>query len=124
MNITEKAVELGKMIQESEEMKALKAAEEKQQADEETMKLIQIYNMKCVSISNDVRDGKISQEDAMAENKKEYDKIMENEYISDFIKAKNAFNDMIERVNNILTFYITGEEPGCSHGCDGCDGCH
>lgn len=126
MDIIEKTRELGEMIQKSEEMKILKAAEEKQAGDEETVKLIQTYNMKCAEISNDVQQGRISQKEAMEINKKEYENVMKNENIANYVKAKNAFNDLIEKINGVLTFYITGEEPGgCSHECcDGCGGCH
>lgn len=124
MTIIEKATELGKMIEESAEMKALKEAETAQQNDETAMNLIQEYNLKRMNIARDMHEKKMTQDEAIKANEEAYQTLMNNEAIANYVNAKEAFNDMIQKVNDVLTYYITGEEPGCSCDCGSCGGCH
>ena len=40
-------------------------------------------------------------------------------------QAQNDVNELMEKVNNTITFNITGEEPSnCTHNCSTCGGCH
>ena len=34
--------------------------------------------------------------------------------------AKKDFDAVVQSVNGIINFYITGEEPGCTHNCSTC----
>lgn len=123
MDIMEKTIELGKMIQDSEEMKALKKAEELQQNDEEAAGLIQEYNLKRMNIVRDMDAKKITEQEAIKADKEAYDALLKNDLIAGYIKAKEEFNNLVQRINDVLTYYITGEEPGCSHNCGSCGGC-
>lgn len=125
MTITEKAHELGKLIKESNEMAAYKAAEEKQQNDKEAAKLMQEFNLQRMNLARDMQEGKITQEEAVKKNNEAFQEMVEkSETISNFIEAKKDFDAVISQINGILNFYITGQEPGCTHDCATCGGCH
>ncbi len=125
MTITEQTHELGKLIKESEEMAAYKAAEEAQMNDEEAKKLLQEFNLKRMNLARDMQEGKISQEEAVKKNSEAFDEMLsKSEIISNFIEAKKQFDAVISEINGILNFYITGQEPGCTHDCGTCGGCH
>jgi len=124
MDIIEKTHELGKMIEESEEMKAMKAAEEIQSNDEAAVDLIQQYNLARMNIARDMHEGKIDQDEAVKRSEDAYNKLLENEKIKNYVDAKEKFNDFIQKINDVLTYYITGKEPGCTHDCCSCGGCH
>ena len=44
--------------------------------------------------------------------------------ISDYVEAKKAFDNLVSEVNNIINYYITGQDPNCTHNCSTCSGCH
>ena len=125
MTITEQTHELGKLIKASAEMEAYKAAEEAQMNDEEAKKLMQEFNMQRMNLARDMQEGKISQEEAVKKNNEAFEAMVEkSEVIKNFIEAKKAFDAVISEINGILNFYITGQEPGCTHNCSTCGGCH
>lgn len=125
MTITEKTHELGKLIKQSEEMAAYKAAEEKQMNDEEAKKLMQEFNLNRMNLARDMQEGKITQEEAVKKNNEAFENMVNNSaVIADFIEAKKNFDAVISEINGILNFYITGQEPECTHNCSTCGGCH
>ena len=65
MTIFEKAHELGEMIKESPEMKAMDKAEEAQQNDENAQTLLQEFNLKRMNLARDMQAGKIQQAEAI-----------------------------------------------------------
>ena len=86
MTITEKTHELGKLIKESEEMAAYKAAEEAQMNDEEAKKLMQEFNLKRMNLARDMQEGKISQEEAVKKNTEAFEDMRaKSEIINNFI---------------------------------------
>lgn len=124
MTITEKAHELGKLIKESAEMAAYKAAEEKQQNDAEAAELMKEFNLKRMNLARDMQEGKISQEEAVKKNNEAFEEMVaKSETIAKFIETKKDFDAVISEINGILNFYITGQEPGCTHDCATCGGC-
>jgi cell fate (sporulation/competence/biofilm development) regulator YlbF (YheA/YmcA/DUF963 family) len=125
MTITEQTHELGKLIKASAEMAAYKAAEEAQMNDEEAKALMQEFNLNRMNLARDMQDGKISQEEAVKKNNKAFEEMTEkSEVIRNFIEAKKQFDAVIGEINGILNYYITGQEPGCTHDCGSCGGCH
>lgn len=125
MDILEKTRELGQMIVDSEEMKAYKAAEEAQAKDEEAQTIMQEYNIKRMNLARDMQNGKISREEAVAENTKAFDEVLEKSAsIKNYVEAKKAFDNLVNQVNRIINYYITGEDPNCTHDCSTCSGCH
>jgi len=125
MTITEQTHELGKLIKSSPEMAAYKAAEEAQMNDEEAKKLMQEFNLQRMNLARDMQEGKISQEEAVKKNNEAFEEMLaKSEVIRTFIEAKKEFDAVISQINGILNYYITGQEPACTHDCGSCGGCH
>lgn len=125
MTILEKAHELGEMIKASEEMEALNKAEEVQKNDEEAEKLLQEYNLKRMNIARDFHEKKIRQAEAIIKNNEAFSEMVKsNASIADYVEKKKAFDEMVSKVNQVLNYYITGQDPNCTHDCSTCGGCH
>ena len=125
MDIFEKTKELGEMIQESEEMKRMKAADVAQLADEEAQKLLQEFNLQRMNLARDMQEEKISKEEAVKKNNEAFSNMVSaSETIKEYVEAKRAFDMMVSKINGILNFYITGQDPNCTHNCSTCGGCH
>ncbi len=125
MDIFEKTRELGEMIQECDEMKAVKAAELAQSEDETAQTLMKEFNLSRMNLARDMQSGKITREEAIKKNDEAFEEICKkSETIRNFIDAKKAFDEVLSQVNQILNFYITGQDPSCTHDCSTCGGCH
>ena len=125
MDIFEKTKELGEMIQESEEMKRMKTADAAQLADEEAQKLLQEFNLQRMNLARDMQEEKISKEEAVKKNNEAFSNMVSaSETIKEYVEAKRAFDMMVSKINGILNFYITGQDPNCTHNCSTCGGCH
>ncbi len=125
MDIFEKTQELGAMIQETAEMKRMIAADAAQQADEEAQKLLGDFNLARMNLARDMQEGKISQEEAVKKNNQVFNEMIEkSETIKEYVESKQAFDAIIGKINGILNFYITGQDPNCTHDCSTCGGCH
>lgn len=125
MTVIEKARELGEMLQESEEMKAYKEAEAIQKADEATQEEMSKFNLNRLNLARDMQNGKMSREDAVAANNKAYEELLEAApLIKDYVEKKKKFDEMVNQVNQIINYYITGSTgSGCSGSCSTCGGC-
>lgn len=127
--IFEKARELGEAILESNEYKEFKAAELAQENDEEALALLKEYSDVRSRLAGEIQKGDVSEE-RIAEIREEleeaYTKMTTNDTITAFINAQRTFQAVIEQMNNILSFHITGKMPGgCSGNCASCGGdCH
>jgi cell fate (sporulation/competence/biofilm development) regulator YmcA (YheA/YmcA/DUF963 family) len=54
-----------------------------------------------------------------------YDQIMAAPVYVELLEAQEAVNELMNAVNNTITFAITGEMPSnCTHDCSTCGGCH
>ena len=125
MDIFENTRELGEMIQNSEELKKAKAAEAAQAADEDAQTLMQEFNLNRMNLARDLQNGKISREEAVKQNNEAFAKLYEtNESIRNYVEAKKEFDAIVNQVNQILNYYITGQDPNCTHDCCTCGGCH
>ena len=124
-DILEKTRELGKLMQNSEEMKKVKEAEAAQSLDEAAQELLKEFNLNRMNLARDMQNGNITREEAIEKNNKAFDEVLEkSETIKKFIEAKNEFDAVINQMNQILNFYITGQDPNCTHDCSTCGGCH
>lgn len=125
MTIFEKTRELGEMIQNSEEMKNYKAAEEAQKADEATQEHMKEFNMNRLNLARDMQNGKITREAAIEANNKAFDELCEKApLVREYVEAKQKFDEVVNQVNSIINFYITGSTGDCTHDCSTCGGCH
>lgn len=125
MTVIDKARELGELIQSSDEMTRMKQAEIAQEADENAKELLKEFNMQRMNLARDMQKGDISREDAIKKNNAAFDELLEkSEVIKEYIDAKKEFDALVNQVNQILNFYITGQDPNCTHDCSTCGGCH
>ncbi len=127
MDIIEKARELGEMIQESEQMAKMKDMEAKQAADETAQTLLQEFNLERMNLARDMQSGKLSQEDAVKKNNAAFDAILEKSpVLKQYVEAKGEFDNLVNQINGVLNFYITGQDQdhSCTHDCGTCGGCH
>jgi len=127
--IIEKARELGMMLAESDEMKALKGAEELQLADTAAQELLMEYANTREALAQRASAPDVTKEDFEQIQKEMNDafaKIMTNENIKRYIEANRDFKTLIDQVNSIISFFVKGEEQGgsCSGNCSSCGGCN
>lgn len=125
MTIQEKTIELGEMIQNSEEMKRVQAARIAKEEDETAKTLMLEFNMQRINLARDMQSGKVSQDEAIKLNNEAFDAMIEkSEVLKEYVEAEKALENMTNEVKNILTYYITGHDPHCTHDCSTCSGCH
>jgi len=126
--------ELGKLIQQDERYIAYQAAKEINDKDEDLQRLIGEFNLKRVSLNNEMskpdRDRELLKK-LDTEIKDLYGEIMANENMMHFNTVKNAMDEMMSMVNTIITMSANGEDPAtcsaqhsCGGDCSGCSGCH
>ncbi len=128
--IIEKAQELGTLIAESEEKAKATAAADKMNNDEEAVMLLQKYNENRKAALEKMR-GKNPSKEELEEFKtyiqSEFEKIAKNSLISEYIEANKNFDTLVQQVNAVLSYFITGQENesgSCSGSCSTCGGCH
>ncbi|MDP4152099.1 MAG: YlbF family regulator [Bacillota bacterium] len=128
MSVEDKAKELGQAIIEDERYISYEKARLIHDNDEELQAMLVRYD----TIRNDLvtENQKGIKDNAKLENLSNamqvlYDQIIKNENMLSFLNAKNEMEKLMNEVNSIIDFYITGEEGGCSPDkCSGCSGCH
>ncbi len=133
MDTIEMTRELGKLLQQEESYKNMRAAESKADADTELQGLIKDFNLKRLSVNVETqkteKDGeKIAQ--LNKEMQKVYADIMANENMKAYNEAKQEFDKISGRVMTILQNCIAGEDPettdfdaSCTGSCSTCGGC-
>ena len=128
MDIFDKARELGEAIVNSDEYKAMKLAEAKQEQDEEAMKLLQEYSEIRKTLGEEINKGDVSKErmeEIRAAVEEAYEKVTTNDTIVEYINAQRTFQAIIDQMNTIISYHITGQLPGgCGGSCSTCGGCH
>ncbi len=125
MTLLEKAHELGEMIKECPEMKALQDAEKRQEEDKDAQELLKEFNLKRMNLIRDMQSEKITREEATVKNSQAFSEMIEkSETIKNFVEAKKDFDAVVSEVNGIINYYITGQDPNCTHDCSTCGGCH
>ena len=117
---------LGELIQSSDEMKKVKELEALQEQDENAKTLLMEFNMNRMNLGRDMQNGKITEDEAVRKNNEAFEKLIsECEIIKNYVDAKKELDRVVNEVNGILNYYITGQAPGgCSHDCSSCGGCH
>lgn len=136
MDIIEAARNLGAAIQQDERYKKYIEAKKANDSDEELQKLIGEFNLARMSVDNEFqkeeaeRDGEKIKEFNTA-IRQIYGKIMCNDTMMAFNKAKADFEAVMQRANGIIELATEGEDPmtcepesGCTGSCATCGGCH
>ena len=127
--IFEKARELGEAIIQSKEYKELKDCELKQENDQEALALLQEYSTVRSNLASEIQKVDVSEEriaQIREELEEAYSKMTTNDTITAYINAQRTFQAIIDQMNSIISFHITGKMPGgCSGNCSSCGGdCH
>ena len=122
--IIEKTKELGAMLQSSAQVCRYNTAKAAYEADEELQKLVKEYNLQRMNMMNATDDPERTAEleERIAGI---YAKIMGSAAMAEMLAAEQNLNELLNQINGVISFYVTGEEPGnCTHDCSTCGGCH
>jgi len=131
--ILELAQKLGQAIAESEEIQAFHEMEKIFNSDEEAQRVMNEYEAERAAMTVKAKEGGMTPENLQlfqSEMKKSMDKLMANATVREYLEAKSNFNDIVKKVNAIISYCIQGEdeemaaEGGCSGNCSSCGGCH
>ena len=122
--IIEKTKELGALLQASAQVQRYNAAKAAYEADEEVQKLVKEYNLQRMNMMNAGDD-----ETRMAELEERvkgiYNQVVASASMIEMQAAGQALQELLNQVNGVISFYVTGEEPNsCTHDCSTCGGCH
>ena len=134
MTIIEMAREMGKLIQEADEYKALMEARTASDNDEELQKQIGEFNLVRMKMEIESSKPEPDQDKVNALNEQLmsiYTSVMESENMVAFNKAKDVVDHLMNHVTAILTAAVNGEDPAtydpdaaCTGDCCSCGGCH
>ncbi len=127
------AQELGQAIADSEEIKFFREMEKIYYEDKTAQAVMQEYEDTRAKMTVKAKETGMTPESLalfQTEMKNSMDKLMANKTVKEYLEAKSNFNDIIKRVNAIISFCIQGEEQelaqegGCTGNCGSCGGCH
>ena len=127
MDIFELAATLGDELKKHEVLVALDAARKTYEADTQLKALMMEYEVQQIAMQKETAKGEIDThmiDMIQARINELYKTITENEVYLALEKAQNDVNELMNKVNGIITAHITGEDPGCTHNCATCRGCH
>lgn len=136
MDIIEMTRQLGHAIQEDERYVAYNAARLASDNDDKLQQLIGEFNLKRLAISNEAGTNTPDNEKMQALNtelRAVYAEIMSNEHMKAYDNAKSALDELLQRVNAIISQSAEGENPdtadfdasaSCGGNCSSCGGCH
>ena len=121
---------LAEAILESEEYINMRLAEQAAMKDEKATMLIAAYTEKRQAVEMLLADanmdhGALSKAGEELQNVEHA--IDENEALNRMRETNEAFNKMMQKVNSIIRYVVSGEEEheeGCSGSCHSCSGCH
>ncbi len=129
--IIEKAKILGQAIRDSEEMKEYIKKEIEFNTNAEAQRVTNEYSELRESLAERAKDEKITPAEMLEIRKqlgKKYEEVSHFPVISEYLAAKKKVEDILEKTNSIIRFYVTGEEEnasgGCGGNCAGCKGCN
>ena len=127
MDIFELAATLGDELKKHETLLALDAARKTYEADKQLQSLMVEYEVQQIAMQKEAGRPECDTHmiDMIQDRINElYKSITENEVYKALEAAQNEVNELMNKVNGIITTHITGEEPGCTHNCATCHGCH
>ena len=126
MTIFELAAELGKALKADDKLVRLENAKKAYEGDKVLQKYLIEYEVQQKALQ-----GEITKEerdtlfiDVIQKRIDElYKLIMEHPVFAELNEAQAEVNELMNAVNNTITFNITGEKPSCTHNCSTCGGC-
>jgi len=125
MTIFELASQLGKALKEDEKLVRLDNAKKAYEGDKELQKLMIEYEVQQKALQAELvkeeRDTMFI--DIIQKRINElYDAIMSHPVFVELNNAQSDVNELMNAVNNTITFEITGELPSCGGNCSSCGG--
>ena len=135
MDIIAAARALGAAIQADERYKKVLEQRRINDADKELQELIGEFNMARMSVDNELGKEEGRDEEKIKEFnstlRRLYGKIMCNDNMIEYNKAKEEFDAVMQRANAIIELCTEGEDPatcepatGCTGSCVTCGGWH
>lgn len=129
------AQKLGEAIAECQQITTFKEMETIYFEDEEAQKAMREYEETRAKMTVKAKETGMTPESLelfQKEMKSSMDKLMENKTVKEYLEAKSAFNDVLTKVNSIISFCVQGEEQDiessssgtCSGNCRSCSNCH
>ena len=125
MDIMELAALLGKTLKEDERLKALEEAKEAYTSNVELQKKLVEYEVQQTALQGEItkpeRDTVFIE---IIQNRIDqlYREITEDPTFIKLNEVQAEVNELMNAVNNTITFEITGELPSCTHDCSTCGG--
>lgn len=125
MTIFELAAELGRALKKDEKLVRLENAKKKYENEPDLQKMLVEYEVQQkalqVEITREERDTMFI--DVIQKRINElYDAVMSHPVFIELNDAQAEVNELMNAVNNTITFEITGELPSCTHDCSTCGG--
>ena len=125
MTIFELASALGKALKEDEKLVRLAAAKKRYEDDFDLQKLIVEYEVQQkalqIEVTREERDTVFI--DVIQKRINDiYETVMNHPVFVELNDAQAEVNELMNAVNNTITFEITGEMPSCTHDCSTCGG--
>ena len=128
MDIFEMAAALGDALKQDEKLVALEAARKNYMEDRKLQALVVEYEVQQTAMQKEASRGEDYDTHLidMIQNRinELYEAITKNETYLALEKAQDEVNALMNKINGIITARITGQEPGCTHNCASCGGCH
>ncbi len=135
MDIIQMTRELGKAIQQDDRYLAYCLAKQANDDDEQLQNLIGAFNLKRMELNMEVAKPDKDADKVQQLNeviKSMYKQIMENPKMMVYNSAKTAMDELLSRINSIITMSANGMDPdtcdvdtaSCSGDCSSCGGCH
>lgn len=125
MTVFELAVELGKALKEDEKLIRLANAKKAYEDDGDLQKMMVEYEVQQkalqVELTRDERDTLLI-DNVQRRINELYNSIMAHPVFVELNEAQSDVNELMNAVNNTITFEITGETPSCTHDCSTCGG--
>lgn len=127
-SVLDKARELAIAMTESEEYLAYKEAESIQLSDQEACKMLADYRVTQDALAKRAAADGVTKEELeaiQAEAQASFDSLLQNVSIKNYLEAQNRFTSLVSQVNNIISYFVSGQaNGGCSGNCASCGGCH
>ena len=127
-SVLDKARELAIAMTESEEYLAYKEAESIQLSDQEACKMLADYRVTQDALAKRAAADGVTKEELeaiQAEAQASFDSLLQNVSIKNYLEAQNKFTNLVSQVNNIISYFVSGQASGgCSGNCGSCGGCH
>ena len=119
------ATELGNALKADERLVRLENAKKAYQEDGELQKMMVEYEVQQRALQGEIT--KPEKDTVFIDIIQKriddlYKAIMEHPVFAELNEAQSDVNDLMNSVNNTISFVITGEQPSCTHDCSTCGG--